>query len=205
MIVNDTEYTVECRTNDAADWQSFKSAATKQGITNVTQNIVGEGSGIQFGVLASGNYKWNFGSNDVTCGFATTGSFFLRGSAHVEIYSSGRIVNNAESYGLWLSGGSADIYGGQWEAYTHVLYCEKGSINVYGGTFKCLSEDKKFTLNCLDKNYTAGTAKITVYGGTFYGFNPGASMSESGGPVSFLAEGKKSVEISQDVYQVIDE
>lgn len=205
MIVNDTEYTVECRTNDAADWQSFKSAATKQGITNVTQNIVGEGSGIQFGVLASGNYKWNFGSNDVTCGFATTGSFFLRGSAHVEIYSSGRIVNNAESYGLWLSGGSADIYGGQWEAYTHVLYCEKGSINVYGGTFKCLSEDKKFTLNCLDKNYTAGTAKITVYGGTFYGFNPGASMSEPGGPVSFLAEGKKSVEISQDVYQVIDE
>ena len=30
-------------------------------------------------------------------------------------------------------------------------------------------------------------------------------MSEPGGPVSFLAEGKKSVEILQDVYQVIDE
>ena len=95
--------------------------------------------------------------------------------------------------------------GGTWNAYTHVLYCEKGTINIYGGTFNCLSDDKKFTINCLDANYTAETAKINCFGGRFIGFNPAESMSEPGDPISFVAEGYKSMEVESGVWEIVAE
>ena len=203
-IINNTEYTVECAQTEASAWDSFKAAATTQGITNLGADVEATNKNISFGIFASGNYRWNLNGHNVACGLNSSSSILVRGSAHIEVNGPGAIVNNSDSYGLWVSGGTVDIYGGDWSAYTHTLYCEKGAINVYGGTFTCLSEDKKYTLNCLDANYSNGTAKITVYGGIFYGFNPEASMSEPGSPVSFLAEGKRAIEIDTNVYQVID-
>ena len=61
-------------------------------------------------------------------------------------------------------------------------------------------------MNCYDANYTAGTAKINVYGGKFYNFNPAESYSEPGGPVSFVAEGYHVVETEEDgvpVFEVV--
>ena len=63
----------------------------------------------------------------------------------------------------------------------------------------------KFLLNCYDANYTAGTAKINVYGGKFYEFNPAVTYGEPGGPVSYVAEGYgvvESVEDGKKVYEV---
>ena len=64
----------------------------------------------------------------------------------------------------------------------------------------------KFLLNCQDANYNSGIAKINVYGGKFYNFNPAESYSEPGGPVSFVDAGYKveeSVEEGVPVFTVV--
>ena len=205
-IINDTTYTVSPATYEVSTWATFKSVATKVGITNVTADLEGTGS-VSFPVIGTGNYEWNFGEHNVNAGSSSAGIFFVRGAnVKLTINSTGTFTNSANSYGLWVSGGSTvNVIGGTWNAYTHVLYCEKGTINVYGGTFNCLSDDKKFTINCLDANYTAGAAKINCFGGRFIGFNPAESMSEPGDPISFVAEGYKSVEVESGVWEVVAE
>jgi hypothetical protein len=47
-------------------------------------------------------------------------------------------------------------------------------------------------LNCIDANYTNGTAVISVSGGSFYGFDPGDNAAEGEG-TNFLADGYQSV------------
>jgi hypothetical protein len=181
--------------------------SSNAGIYKLVEDYTGT-TAITFGIFGSGRYKYDLNGHTVTMGSKSAGCIFVRGTAEINIYGPGKLVNNAESYGVWVSGGSLNVYGGDFEAYTHVLYAEKGTINVYGGTFKCLSEDKKFLLNCLDANYTSGAAKITVYGGKFYEFNPAASMGEPGGPVSLVAPGYKVVETEEDgvaVFEVVPE
>lgn len=78
-----------------------------------------------------------------------------------------------------------------------LIYCYLGTINIYAGVFKNNGADKTFLLNCYDANYSAGTAKIVVYGGKFYDFDPSNAMSEPGAPVSYLADGYH-VETSTD-------
>ena len=61
-------------------------------------------------------------------------------------------------------------------------------------------------MNCYDANYTAGTAKINVYGGKFYNFNPAETYGEPNGPVSYVAEGYHVVESVEDgvpVFEVV--
>lgn len=205
-IINDTTYTVTPATYEANTWSTFKTCY-KAGITNITADLEGTGS-VGFPISATGNMEWNFGEHNVTAGNSSNGLFFVRGgNVNLTINSEGKFTNNANSYGLWVSSQTAtiNVMGGEWNAYTHVLYCEKGTINVYGGTFKCLSDDKKFTVNCHDSSYTSGLAKINIYGGRFYGFNPGESMSEPGSPISFVAEGYKSVEVEEGVWEVVKE
>ena len=204
-VVNDTEYTVLPVETTVDTWAAFKSAAGDPGTTNLTADVTATNAYVLSGIASSGHAIWNLGENKVTCGTSSAGSAFLRGSINVSVYAEGEggVYNNSNSYGFWVSGTTLNIYGGTYKAYTHVLYAEKGEINVYGGTFECLSEDKTFTLNCLDANYLAGTAKINVYGGKYYGFNPAESMSEPGGPVSFVAPGYKSVEIEEGVWDVV--
>lgn len=172
---------------------NITNTTSTPGVYTVTEDF-SNNKAVVFGILASGRYRYDLNGHHATFGDSTRGNFLIRNNAQVEFVDSvggGRMTNAANSYGIWAAseGVVVNVYGGTYEAYEHVLYAEKGHINVYGGTFKCLSEDKKYTLNCLDASYTAGTAVITVYGGKFYNFNPAASMSEPGGPVSFLADG----------------
>ena len=168
---------------------------------------------VVFGTFATGKYKYDLNGHNVAFGDSARGCFLVRGSAivdFVDTIGNGELKNNADSYAIWAAANDVvvNIYGGTFEAYTHVLYAEKGSINVYGGTFNCLSEDKRYTLNCYDASYTAGTAKITVYGGKFYNFNPAESYSEPGGQVSFVANGYKVVtyqEGNDTIYEVVSE
>ncbi len=166
---------------------------------------------VVFGTFASGKYKYDWNGHHATFGDSTRGNFLIRNAAHVDFVDSvggGKMTNAGNSYGIWSASENVvvNVRGGFYEAYDHVLYAEKGTINVYGGTFKCLSEDKRYTLNCLDASYTAGTASITVYGGKFYNYNPAESMSEPGSPVSFLAEGytvRSYQEGDDTIYEVI--
>lgn len=201
------EGTVEPMSWDVPTDVAIGKMSSNAGIYKLVEDYTGT-TAITFGMFGNGRYKYDLNGHTVTMGSKSAGCIFVRGTAEINIYGPGKLVNNAESYGVWVSGGSLNVYGGDFEAYTHVLYSEKGTINVYGGTFKCLSDDKKFLLNCLDANYTSGDAKITVYGGKFYEFNPAASMGEPGGPVSLVAPGYKVVESEEGgvaVFEVVPE
>ena len=73
-------------------------------------------------------------------------------------------------------------------------------LNVNGGAFSITqlyktgtdAETHRFTLNCLDKSYNNGTAKITVKGGTFESFDPSNCLAE-GANTNFVADGYEAV------------
>jgi hypothetical protein len=174
------------------------------------------GSSIAFGLFGSGQFKYYLNDHTMTIGNKNY-ALFMRGNPTIDIYGPGKIKNGADGYLVWVSGENAvlNIHGGEYEGNTHTLYAENGTINVYDGVFKLTNADTadrdangnlKFLLNCLDASYTAGTAKINVYGGKFYEFNPAVSYGEPNGPVSFVAEGYhviESVEDGKKVYEVV--
>ena len=184
--------------------------------------------GRAYSVLASGKevidlngHTWRCGDTRATD--SNLGSYYIRGSKpNVTIMDSvggGLFENNHADYLIFMNGADAvmNIVSGEYRGYTHTLYSLLGTINVYGGTFKLLDAETaerdangnlKFLLNCYDANYTAGTAKINVYGGKFYEFNPAVTYGEPGGPVSYVAPGYKVVESVEDgkkVYEVVKE
>ena len=168
------------------------------------------------GIFASDNMVWNLNGHNIT--FTNTqgyANFLLRGSLQLEINGEGNVVNSAGDYGFWAAaeGVKVVVNGGHFEAATHVLYAEKGTIEVNGGSFKLTNPDEcdkdvngnfKFLLNCKDENYTAGTAKIIVRGGKFYGFNPAVNYGEPSGPVSYVAPGYHVVESTEDGMKVFE-
>lgn len=105
-----------------------------------------------------------------------------------------------------LEGGHLIINGGNYSVGTDVdnkcnstIYVENvgkaGKVEIYGGTFTnakgenghsfVLNQDGQLTEKC-----------ITVYGGTFIGFNP-ADNTADGAHTNYVAEGYKSVKISE--------
>ena len=114
-----------------------------------------------------------------------------------------------------LEGGHLIINGGNYSVGTDVdtkcnatIYVENvgkaGKVEIYGGTFTnaqgsnghsfVLNQDDELTEKC-----------ITVYGGTFIGFNP-ADNNSDGAHTNYVAEGYKSVKISEspETWQVVD-
>ena len=193
---------------------NFNKLTSNSGVYNFAEDI-DTNKGVIFDIIAKGKYIYNLNNHEVKCGTKSLGSILLRGSINLTINGEGKFVNNADDYGVWVSGKDCvlNVNGGDFEAYTHVLYAKNGTINVYGGTFKILGEPEldskghcKFMLNCFDKSYTEGTAKINVYGGKFYNYNPSESYSEPSGPVSFVAEGYHVIESVEDgvpVFEVV--
>ena len=184
--------------------------------------------GRAYSALASGKevvdlngHAWRCGDTRATD--SNLGSYYLRGgNINVTLMDSvggGVFENNHQDYLVFCNGANAvvNVMSGEYRGYTHTLYSLLGTINVYGGTFKLLDAataerdangNLKFLLNCYDENYTAGTAKINVYGGKFYEFNPAVTYGEPGGPVSYVAPGYKVVESEEDgktVFEVVPE
>ena len=81
------------------------------------------------------------------------------------------------------------------EHYDLIYASKNGQVEILGGEFEC--ETPQWTLNI--KNESRETAKITVKGGKFHGFNP--AEAEEG---NFVAEGYKVVE-ENNIFTVIPE
>lgn len=182
--------------------------------------------GRAYSALASGKevvdlngHTWRCGDTRATD--SNLGSYYLRGGninvTFMDSVGGGVFENNHADYLVFSNGANVEVnvMSGEYRGYTHTLYSLLGTINVYGGTFKLLDAataerdtngNLKFLLNCYDANYTAGTAKINVYGGRFYEFNPAVTYGEPGGPVSYVAPGYHVVETTEDgvkVYEVV--
>ena len=105
-------------------------------------------------------------------------------------------------YGVTVSGtgATATVKSGSYNCDTSVVQVENGTAYIEGGTFQTEDTDKSFLLNCIDKNYGAGTAHITVTGGTFYGFDPSANPEGEG--TTYVKTGYVSTNNGDGTYTV---
>ena len=113
---------------------------------------------------------------------------------------------------IWADGGKVTINNGTFVNHgdgCDLIYASNGAeVKIYGGEFKATENTKtvpgtknKFSaLNIKDKD--RGNTKISVYGGKFYGFDPANNLSE-GENTNFVAEGYKSVETSEGIWEVM--
>lgn len=117
----------------------------------------------------------------------------------ISVMEGGHLIINGGSYSV------GTVFPGKCNSTIYVENVGKaGKVEIYGGTFTnaqgsnghsfVLNQDNQLTEKC-----------ITVYGGTFIGFNP--ADNESDGPhTNYVADGYKSVKISEspDTWQVVD-
>ena len=98
-----------------------------------------------------------------------------------------------DTYAIDVNGGSCAIENGTFVGNVHAVYVLQGTLVVNGGTFSVQqkyseTQPYQFVLNCYDTNYKDGLAQITVYGGSFKGFNPRDCEAEGVG-TNFCAPG----------------
>jgi hypothetical protein len=137
------------------------------------------------------------------------------GSGKLVIKGNGEVKTNDAYYSIavWAKDGEVDIMGGTFtnagDGCDLIYASGNGKVNIYGGIFKPTKKEgiepgtnNEYTaLNLRDADGKAGTAKITVYGGKFYGFNPADNSSETPA-VNFVAEGYESIESEEDGMKV---
>ena len=125
------------------------------------------------------------------------GNLIIKGAGEVETKDA------YYSIAVWTKAGQTDIYDGKFtnagDGCDLIYASGTGIINIYGGEFIPTKKEgiEPGTMN----EYTAlnvrdadrATAKITVYGGKFYGFDPSNNLSE-GKNTNFVAEGYESVQ-----------
>lgn len=123
-----------------------------------------------------------------------------------EVYCEGGDVNNAiiveQGGNLIINGGTYNVGKAANGTSNATIYVQgpdtdgrTGTVEINGGTFKAEegSDGTPFVLNQSDD---ITTSCFTVKGGTFIGFNP-ANVNEAHGAItSFVAEGYKSIKVS---------
>lgn len=136
----------------------------------------------------------------------------------VTIEGEGEIIAQDATYSMavWANGGDVIIKGGTFRNGgdgTDLIYASAGgNVYIYGGEFigagntgsEPGTANKFSLLNVKDKDYKSGISNIIVYGGKFHGFNPADNLSE-GKNTNFVAEGYKSVEVEEGVWEVVKE
>lgn len=133
------------------------------------------------------------GDGDVFCEGNTTRK------SNVETQPSNTCISVLEGGHLIINGGNYSVGTDVDNKCNSTIYVENvgkaGKVEIYGGTFTnaqgsnghsfVLNQDDQLTEKC-----------ITVYGGTFIGFNPADNTSD-GEHTNYVAEGYKSVKISE--------
>lgn len=164
-------------------------------VLNSDATIVLNGKTITSGVFAESKGAITEGTTDSYVFWVKDGT--------LNIYGDGEI-NAAEaeySMAVWADGGTVNIYGGTYKNNyaSDLIYAKNGGVvNIYGGEFIASNKNKENTEGTLEE-YSAlnlhGTypGQITVYGGSFYKFNPADNLSENP-KVNFVAAGYQSVQ-----------
>ena len=100
-----------------------------------------------------------------------------------------------------LNGAKLTINSGYYYGGGTAVQVQKGELVINGGFFAVEAFGEpygyKYLLNCVDAAYKDGTAKITVYGGTFVNFDPSDSASENPHG-NFVAEGYTVISETQE-------
>lgn len=152
---------------------------------------------------------FDFGKNDITLdkGFGSgnavnLAAFYISGS-HVTFNGTwGGIkaedlgTNDGPHCVIIEKGGEVEVNGGYYRGGATAFYVDEGTLIINGGTFASwdkhsygAGEPHPWTLNCGDKTYKEGKAKIIVRGGTFINFDP--SNPKTNDADSYVDEGYK--------------
>lgn len=140
--------------------------------------------------------------------------FWVKEGGNLIIEGNGEVKAQSAKYSMavWANGGEVIINGGKFynagEGSDLIYASAGGKVYIYDGEFyACPKQDgvsgtanKYSALNI--KDIDRGISEIVVYGGKFYGFDPANNVSE-GPSTNFVAEGYKSVEIEEGVWEVI--
>lgn len=115
-----------------------------------------------------------------------------------------------------MEGGHLIINGGNYSVGTDVdkkcnstIYVENvgkaGKVEIFGGTFTNAQDPDGHHSFVLNQDDQLTEKCITVYGGTFIGFNP-ADNSSDGAHTNYVATGYKSIKISEspETWEVVD-
>lgn len=170
----------------------------------VTLNM--NGNTIQGGLFAESNGTISAGNSDSYPIWVQGGTLNIKGE--------GTIKAEAATYSMavFATAGEVNIYGGEYYNAgegSDLIYAKgTAKINIYGGYFKACEKqagtdgtaEKYSVLNLHDGS--KATASITVYGGSFYQFDPANNKSENPA-VSFVAEGYTSTLVGEN-YVVVE-
>lgn len=101
----------------------------------------------------------------------------------------GKEVNDNQTV-IGTEDGTLTINNGTFKGDCSAVSVTSGTVNIKGGSYsvKPYKGEYKYLLNCVDKYYKNGKAKISVSGGTFENFNPFNNAAEGTG-TSFGAPG----------------
>ena len=144
------------------------------------------------------NITIDLNGHDIT-GSGAEGVFYVYTSGHLTITGDGVITaveNNKAAIAVQVFSEKAKVTleGGTYkqqitnkdDPHFDLIYVYYGTAEIKGGTYEGATPD--WTLNCIDDSYKAGTAHITVTGGTFVGFDPANNTAEGEG-TNFVPEG----------------
>lgn len=222
-IVVDPDFKGGDKTYDAVS-ANLEKGATVTLAENYSVDSKSKGVTLDVGVTSVLNLNGKKFSNengleDNKAALQVHGDLTINGDG--EVYCKGGADNNAiivEQGGhLVINGGTynvgANTNSGKSNATIFVMgpdkYGRNGSVEINGGVFMAeagpdsgsdatpfvLNQHDDITVNC-----------FSVKGGTFVGFNPASVHEANGAITSFVAEGYKSVKISEspDTWQVVD-
>lgn len=139
------------------------------------------------------------------------------------IDGEGKVESQEAGYSMaiWADGGKVTIKNGTFINHgdgCDLIYASNGGhVEIYGGEFKAteyrgVEPGTKNPYSALNiKNGDREFSDIVVYGGKFYGFDPSNNLSEPNPseewlvkhPNGFVAEGYKSVETSEGIWEVM--
>ena len=146
---------------------------------------------------ASDNWAEFFINADTTINASSGGGIFCSdkvGETNPD-YIGGPYVAHVNGKNIVVTVNGGHYYGG-----CTVFNVQQGTLIVNGGFFQVtpdgVTNDCRYTLNCIDDNYKNGSAKIIVKGGTFVNFDPSNNLAE-GANTNFVAPGYKVISETQ--------
>ena len=151
---------------------------------------------------------------DDNVGVKTWSLLSVNGSdTDVTIEGNGSIIATPDdSYAIDVrDGAKLTIIDGEFVGNISSVYVLNGELTIKGGTYKIqqlgnanVQGGYGYVINCLDANYKNGSAKVSIEGGTFYGFNPADNPEGAG--TTYVADGYTVVETTDGeipVYTVV--
>ena len=189
--------------NQAAEAE-LQAAAQLGGTVTLTKDVA-----ITTPIVVTSDFVLNLNGHNITAAaWAEEGSTELTESYGFWVKNGGNLTINGEgeirtapceySMAIWANGGKVTVNGGSYynagEGSDLVYASGAGSVvEIYGGYFEaCERNHNNGTLEQYSalnlKGNGANGERITVYGGSFYKFNPADNLSENP-KQSFVAEG----------------